>query len=119
MDIEVFEQLESIAKSDSNEERIQSFTVRHEEDKKFNWIIGPFLLPVSQLYELAIYWSYKMDILIGSGKRNHATEVGRVQVGSSHIRGHSRTTWFFFNKKNYSRSIPVFISNAYLDFMSC
>ena len=43
-------------------------------------ILGPLVLPVSQLYDLVNYWRVKLKYWTGSGRKNHDAEVAKTQV---------------------------------------
>ena len=65
-------------RDDSNDERLRTFTVRSADFTMD--ILGPLVLPVSQLYDLVNYWRVKLKYWTGSGRKNHDAEVAKTQV---------------------------------------
>ena len=67
-------------RDDDNESRLETFTVRSDYDDGWAKILTPLLLPVSQMYDLAMFWRLRLQFLTGSGKYNHSKEVSKIQV---------------------------------------
>ena len=64
-------------RDDSNDDRLRTFTVRSADFTVD--ILGPLVLPVSQLYDMVNYWRVKLKYWIGSGRKNHDAEVAKTQ----------------------------------------
>ena len=54
--------------------------MRSDFDEGWTKILIPILMPVSQIYDLVLFWRVKLEFWAGSGQHNHADEVAKVQV---------------------------------------